>query len=77
MRAGFIDQPGAAFCIAEGDEVFTKQTHAHGVAIGFCHFLGKAGGDPVAAHHLPHRCAAFDAGEQFVFFGGEHGRLRG
>jgi hypothetical protein len=40
--------------------------------IGLGHLFGEAGGNPVAAHELPHRGGAFDAAEQVVLVRSQH-----
>ena len=72
MRAKFIEHADAAFAVAENDEILAKQPHLDRRPVGLRHFLRQACRNPVAAHDLPHRCVAFDAAQQIVFFGGHH-----
>ena len=72
MGAIFIEDADAALAVAENDEVLAEQPHLDRRAVGLGDFLGQARRDPVAAHDLAHRRIAFDAAQQFVFFGGHH-----
>jgi hypothetical protein len=73
MRAEFIHHADTALRIAEGNEIFAQNAHAHGIAIGFGHFFRETGGQPIAAHHLAHGRIALDTAEQVVFMVGQHG----
>jgi hypothetical protein len=69
----FAEQTHAPIAVAKGDEVLAQQADKNRRAITLRHFLGHAGGNPMAPHELAHRRIAFDAAQHFVFFGGEHG----
>ncbi len=72
MGTVFAEQSDLSSSIAESDEVFAEQTHAHGRAIGFGNFLREQGGDPIAAKQTTHRGAGMHSGQQLVFFFREH-----
>ena len=66
MQAVFVEHAEPALGVAEDDEVFAQQPGAHRRAVGLGHLLRQAGRQPVPAHELAHRRAAFDAAEKIV-----------
>jgi hypothetical protein len=69
----FIEHAEAAIAVAKRDKVFAQRADACRRAVGFGNFFGQARGQPMPPHQLAHRCVAFDAAQEFVFFGGQHG----
>ncbi len=76
MRTVLADDAEPAVRVAEHDQIFTEQTSTYRRAVRLAHLLGHADRQPVRAHQVPHRSVAFDAAQQVVFFGGQHGDLR-
>ena len=72
MRAVRADHAQPPIAGAKCDQVLTEQPHHDGCAVAFGDFLGEAGGQPVAAHDLPHRGIVFHATQEVVLFGCEH-----
>ena len=73
VQAALAENTQASLRIAEHDEVFAQHPGAHRRAIGFRDLLRKTGRQPMAAHDAAHRPVAFDAGQEFVVFPGDHG----
>jgi hypothetical protein len=63
--------------VAEHHQVLAEEARAHRRAVGFGHLFREAGRHPMAAHEAPHRRVAFDAAEQVVFLGVQHGKSAG
>jgi hypothetical protein len=72
VRAIFVEHPDAAAAVAEHHQILAQQAHLDRRAVGLAHLLRQAGGDPMAAHDLPHRRIAFDAAQEIVLLGGQH-----
>ena len=73
VRAGLVEKADPAIIGAKGDKIIAEQADADGIAGDG---PGADGGNPVmVAHHLPHWRIALNAGQDLVFFLGEHGNL--
>jgi hypothetical protein len=73
VRASLVERAEPAAAVAEQHQVLAQQPHPERGAVRFRHFLGKATGDPIAAHHLDHRRRTLDAAQQVVVFHRKHG----
>ena len=75
VRAILAEHADAPVAVAKDDEVLAEHPRAHGLAVGFAHFLDEADGLPMPAHELPHRRVAFDTAQQLVLFPSQHDDL--
>ena len=73
VRAVFVEHADAALAVAKHHEILAQEAHLDRRAVGLGDLLRQAGRDPVAPHDLAHRRIAFDAAQQVVFLGGQHG----
>ena len=76
VRTMLIDHSEPAQAVPKRHQVLAQQAHPNGRAVGGCHFLGHARGNPVTPHQRAHRGAALDPAEQIVLFGAQHRCLR-
>ena len=73
MRAVCGQQANRAVGVAERNQVFAEQPHAHGIAVRVRQLRRQQGGHPVAPHDIAHRRPGANSGDQFVVFSFQHG----
>src|SRR5512137_2290524 len=73
MGAEFVDQADAPFAIAEADQTFAHQFHAHRRTIGLRNFCHQQEWRPVTSQQFAHECAWADLAKLIVLFTRHHG----